>query len=88
MVILQTRARNETNGGTMLSAENDTDHFRCHGADEEATTIKVASSKAMRKFVKLKRPPTKPSAYRQGMWKEAMASIDSMSTHHPSPNPS
>ncbi|KAJ4387007.1 SAGA complex subunit Sgf73 [Neurospora sp. IMI 360204] len=42
--------------------------------DEEATTIKVASSKATRNIAKLKRQPTKPS--KPGNWKDATTSLD------------
>ncbi|KAK1780949.1 hypothetical protein QBC45DRAFT_371367 [Copromyces sp. CBS 386.78] len=42
--------------------------------DEEAATIKVASSKAIRNVVKLKRQSTKPS--KPGNWKDALTSLD------------
>lgn len=49
----------------------------CEGTGEEATTIKVASSKAIRNVVKLKRQPTNKLS-RIGNWKDAIAPLDSM----------
>ncbi|KAK3504494.1 hypothetical protein B0T13DRAFT_498892 [Neurospora crassa] len=43
--------------------------------DQEATTIKVASSKAIRNVVKLKRQPTNKLS-RIGNWKDAIAPLD------------